>query len=226
MRLAALQPGYLPWAGFFDLMKRSDLFIIEDCLQYTKQDWRNRNRIRTQKGFIYLTVPVKKGSVNMKINEALIAHQEPWQRRHFNLLRENYHQAPFFKEYLPFCEEVYLERKWEKLIDLDLHIILFLKEVLKIDTDVILLSQLDYSFDEDKTMSLVSLCKKVGARVFLEGQAGKNFIEQARFEREGLTIEFQHYQPRPYPQVYQPFISHLSVIDLLFNVGPEAHEYI
>ncbi|MBI4559418.1 MAG: WbqC family protein [Candidatus Hydrogenedentes bacterium] len=225
MIVAALQAGYLPWLGFFDLMKRSGLFIIEDNLKYTKQDWRNRNRIRTPSGFTYLTVPVKKSAPNQLINEVEIDDDQPWRKRHFRLLLENYRHAPFWKPYESFLRDTY-ERKWRLLIELDLWFIEFFVREFGLSTPNKLLSEVPVQFGPDKTQSLIDLVRAVGGDTFLEGSSGRNFIETSQFEAVGLKVAFQDYVCKPYPQQFEPFLSHLSAIDLLLNVGPQGAELI
>ena len=217
--VAALQPGYLPWLGYFDLMKRADLFIVEDSLQYTKQDWRNRNRIRTAAGAEYLTVPVQKGATGRTMREVCIDNGQPWGRRQWNLLRANYAKAPYWETYAAFIEET-LKWPWELLLDLDLHLADFLAGEFEISTPTKLLSDVDVTFGSDKTQSLIDLTQAVGASAFIEGASGKSFIECDRFAAAGLEIQFQDYVCRAYPQQYKPFVSHLSALDLLLNVGP------
>ncbi|MDX9973677.1 MAG: WbqC family protein [FCB group bacterium] len=221
MIVAALQPGYLPWAGYFNLMKRADLFVIEDSLQYTKQDWRNRNRIRTREGSALLTVPVRKGAVTDRINEVLIDNRQPWGRRHWSLIEQNYAKAPFWVQYKEFLRESYA-REWDRLVDLDVWFAAFLAEAFGIRTPVRLLSEIPVVFGPDKTKSLVDLTRAVGADAFLEGSSGQDFIEPRQFEAAGLGIVFQEYECRPYRQRYEPFVSHLSALDLLLNEGPEG----
>ena len=225
MIVAALQPIYLPWVGFFDLMKRSDLFVIEDNLKYTKQDWRNRNRIRTPQGFTYLTVPVTRGATSLPINEVEIHNGQPWRQRNWNLLRENYRNAPSWSKYEPFLRETF-GRTWTRLIDIDLWFIDFLTKEFNISTPTTLLSELPVKFTSDKTQSLVDLVRTVDADTFLEGSSGRNFIQTDRFEAAGLRITFQDYVCRPYRQQFEPFMSHLSAIDLLLNEGPAGSELI
>ncbi len=225
MIVAALQPGYLPWAGFFDLMKRCDLFVIEDSLQYTKQDWRNRNRIRTAHGWAYLTVPVRKGPVERRINQVEIDNGQPWARKHLNLLRQNYCKAPFWGRYRPFIEESY-SRTWTMLIDVDMWFIKFLRDEFDIDTPANFLSEVGTEFDDDKTGSLIRLTRDVGADTFLEGKSGEGFIDERRFAEAGLDVVFQDYTCKPYRQQFEPFISHLSALDLLLNEGPKSTELI
>lgn len=225
MIVAAVQAGYLPWLGFFNLAKRSDLFVIEDNLQYTKQDWRNRNRIRTAQGWTYLTVPVKAGPATRHINEVEIDNTTPWARRHFNLLRQNYAKAPYWRQYAEFLQAS-LQREWTRLIDLDLFFIEFFLREFGITTPWKLLSELLVTFGPDNTRSLVELTQRVGAETFLEGDTGQAFIDTAQFEAAGLGITFQDYVCQPYRQQFEPFVSHLSAIDLLLNEGPAGRRLI
>lgn len=221
MRVAAMQPGYLPYLGVFDLMKRSELFIIEDSLKFTKQDWRNRNRIRTEKEWTFLTVPVQKGSASARICDVQIDNNQPWAKRHWNLLRMHYGKAPHWKRYSPFLKETYAQT-WSSLLDLDMHLFDFLAKEFAIDTRCVMLSDLDFDFGDDKTRSLVDLCLSVGATTFLEGARGKDFIEEKQFADAGVSIEFQDYECKPYPQQYDPFVPQMAAIDLLLNVGPKG----
>jgi len=225
MIVGAIQPGYMPWLGFFDIMNRADVFVVEDCLQYTKQDWRNRNRIRSANGAAYLTVPVKKGPAERKINEVEIDSNQPWRQKHLNMLRQNYARAPYWKHYQQILEEVYATH-WQMLIDLDMWWIEFIAHELGIQTPLVKLSQLDLSFSTDKTGSLIALTKKLNGDSFLEGASGQSFLDAVRFSEEGLTIIFQDYQCKPYHQQYEPFMSHLSAIDLILNEGPNARDFL
>ena len=225
MIVAALQPGYLPWLGFFDLMKRSDLFVIEDNLKYTKQDWRNRNRIRTAQGSSYVTVPVKRGATSRQINEVEIDNNQPWRNRNWNLLRQNYQNAPYWNSYEAFLRETF-QRTWTRLIDIDLWFIEFLAREFGISTPTTLLSELPLKFGPDKTQSLVDLAQTIGADAFTEGSSGRKFIDTEQFEAAGIRITFQDYVCRPYRQQFEPFVSHLSAIDLLLNEGPAGSELI
>ena len=225
MIIAALQPGYLPWLGFFDLMKRCDVFVIEDSLKYTKQDWRNRNRIRTRQGWVYLTVPVEKGATGKRIRDVSIDNSRDWASRHYTLLRENYRHAPYWDQYAPFLEESF-RRSWTNLHELDLHFIEFFAREFQIATPRRLLSELGVEFTGDKTGDLVDLARAAGGTTFIEGSTGKSFVNVEQFQAAGLEVLFQVYDCRPYPQQFEPFVSHLSAIDLLLNLGPASGAHI
>ncbi len=225
MIVAALQPGYLPWIGFFNLMKSCDLFIIEDSLQYTKQDWRNRNRIRTREGTAYLTVPVRKCHVDTPINHVEIDSSQHWGVKHMRLLRHNYAKAPYWREYEPFLEDSFL-RPWGSLLELDIHFIDFIAQAFGISVKRRMLSDIPVTFGENKTASLVELTLAVGGEAFMEGASGRAFIDTGMFEAAGLRISFQNYLAPPYRQQFSPFVPYLSALDLLLNEGPDGVAFI
>lgn len=221
MRVAILQPGYLPWAGYFDQMNKADVFVNATNLQYTRQDWRSRNRIKTRKGWQWLTVPVKsRGMYHAAINEIRVNNDIPWAGKHLNLLRENYSEAAYFKEYLPFFEETY-HRHWEFLLDLDIHIIAYIRKVLGIHNRSVDIQELNMG-QVGRNDRIISICQKLGATVYLSGNAAKNYIKPELFEEAGIHLEYQEYDHPVYPQLHGEFIPFMSVIDLLFNCGPKS----
>ncbi len=230
MRLGALQPGYLPWLGFFDQIDRSDVFILYDDLPYAKDSWRNRNRIRTPQGWCWLTVPVVNEGISRKtIREVEISEHGNWRRDHWKKIKNYYARAPYFQVYEEFFAKLY-EKPWRYLVDLDLEIISYLIEVLGIKTRVLLSSQegLEREYlqvregGKDPTGRVAFLCQRLQADRFLEGALGRTFMDPSRLEPLGITLEFHDYQHPRYRQVYRGFVPYLSVIDLLFNHGPES----
>lgn len=221
MRIGILQPGYLPWLGFFEQLHKSDIFIIYDDVQYDKNSWRNRNRIKTAKGALWLTVPaLVKFLERPLIHEVKIDNHSNWRKKHLASLKMNYAKAPFFAHYINIFEETYA-REWEQLIDLDLHLIVKLAESLGIDSNKIRRSS-ELKPQWDRNGRLVSLCKMFKADIFYEGASGKNYIEEPMFEKEGIRVNFQEYKHPVYHQLYGEFIPYLSVVDLLFNCGPDS----
>ena len=220
MKVAILQPGYIPWLGFFEQVYRSDKFVLYDDVQFDKNSWRNRNRIKTPDGPLWLTVPVRqKGHISQTLLETEIVGKNPWPRKHLNSLRSYYTKAPYFKNYIDDFSEI-LQQEWTYLVDLDIALINYLLEKLGITTSLIRSSEL--KIPGKKTERLVSLCEELGATTFYEGSAGKNYMEEKRFEEAGINLEYQDYQHPTYPQLYGEFIPYLSVIDLLFNCGGES----
>jgi hypothetical protein len=229
MRLGALQPGYLPWLGFFDQIDRSDVFILYDDLPYAKDSWRNRNRVRTPQGWCWLTVPVvNEGRSRKTIREIEISNDSDWRRDHWRTIRNHYRRAPHFDAHEAFFAKVY-ERPWRYLVDLDLEIIFYLIGALGIQTRIVLSSQegLEQEYlptreGKDPTGRVAFLCRRLSADRFLEGALGRTFMDPSRLLPLGITLEFHDYQHPRYRQLYRPFIPHLSVIDLLFNHGADS----
>lgn len=215
-----MQPGYLPWLGFFELVYNCDLFVLLDDVQYTKKDWRSRNRIRTKDGWIWLTVPVCiKHKQLQLINEAKINPYTDWRRKHLKALEINYHRAKYFSNYFPYFVKLYA-RDWEYLLDLDAEIISWLMDALNIKTPIIKSSSLNMKGrKEDK---IINICKKLGAAELYDSKAAQNILDLDKFNEEKIRIKFQDFQHPIYRQTYEPFLPYMSVIDLLFQCGPES----
>jgi hypothetical protein len=221
MIIGILQPGYLPWLGFFEQMYRSDIFVLYDDVQYDKEGWRNRNRIKTVNGVQWLTVPVLvKFSDRPLINDIRINNEVNWRKKHLTSIKQNYGKAPFFKDYNELFEEAY-SREWDYLIDIDLYFIMRLGESLGMGEKRVIRSS-TFEVKGERIERLIRLCKYFGADTFYEGAAGRNYIDEGAFLKEGVRVEFQDYQHPNYHQLYGEFIPNLSVIDLLFNHGRES----
>jgi len=227
MILSAHQLEYLPYLGFFYKMAKADTFVLADHLQFSKKDFLNRNRIRTNssiQGWDWLTVPVlMSGKGYQKINEIEIDNSTPWARKHWQLIYFNYKKTPFFDRYSSFFEELY-SKKWQKLIDLNENIIYYIKKELGIETPIIKSSQ--YDFKRGKNDLIIELCKKFKADTYLSGTGGKNYMDLELFKRNNLKHIFSDFKHPVYPQRFQPFVENLSAIDLLFNCGPKSLEII
>jgi len=221
MIVGILQPGYLPWLGFFEQMYRSDVFVLYDDVQYDKEGWRNRNRIKTANGVQWLTVPVLvKFSDRPLITDIRVNNEMNWRKKHLSSIKQSYGKAPFFKDYSGLFEEAY-SRDWDFLVDLDLYFIMKLAECLGMREKRVLRSS-DMPVRGERDERLVHLCKHLGADTFYEGAAGRDYIDEETFSRGGVRVEFQEYDHPIYCQLHGNFVSHLSVIDLLFNHGGES----
>jgi hypothetical protein len=219
--IGVLQPGYLPWLGFFEQLHATDIFVIYDDVQYDKHGWRNRNQIKTPQGPRWLTVPVlAKFSQRPLILEVKINNRENWRKKHLFSIRQNYAKAPFFHRYIDFFSEVY-QRDWDYLIDLDLHLIVNLAAFLGIDPGKIVRSS-TLGLTGDRIARLIGICQKLGATTFYEGASGRNYIDEATFRQQGINLAYQDYRHPRYLQLYGDFIPNLSIIDLLFNCGDES----
>jgi hypothetical protein len=221
MIIGILQPGYLPWLGFFEQLHRSDVFVLYDDVQYDKEGWRNRNRIKTANGSQWLTVPVLlRFNEHPLILDVRIDNKVNWRKKHLGAIRQNYAKAPFFRKYIEIFEAAY-SREWEYLVDLDVYFIEKLAECLGMSHKKIVRSS-SFPVEGERMERLVNLCKFFGADTFYEGAAGKSYMDVDYFSGHGIHVEFQDYQHPTYPQLYGKFIAYLSVIDLLFNRGEDS----
>ena len=225
MRCVILQPSYIPWRGYFHQLVRSDIFVFYDDVQYDKNGWRNRNRIRTSDGWQWITVPVLSiGRFGQAINEVRVNNRVNWRRKHWRAIQQAYHQAPFFRKYEPFFQEVYI-REWEMLVDLDIYLTVEIAKFLGAQGTKFVRSS-ELGIEGDRVGRILEVCKHVGATDYLVGPSAKAYMMDDLFTREGIRVEYQLYDYPPYPQVYQPFVSQMSIIDVLFNCGPDARGYL
>ena len=222
--LVVLQPGYLPWLGFFDQFRRADVFVYYDDLQYDKHGWRNRNRIKTQAGAQWLTVPVRHSGLGLpRIVDVEIDQRTPWARKHVTSIRQAYARAPFLARYLPELEEI-VQQAWERLVDLDLAVTAAMCRWFGLSRTVVRSSQLDVRGEQSER--LVRLCQRFGARRYVSGNAAQEYLDTAMFEREGIRVEWQNFVHPTYPQQHGEFVPYLSAIDLLLNCGDEAPAFL
>jgi len=219
-----LQPGYIPWLGFFDQMYKSDTFVILDDVQYDKHGWRNRNRIKTAQGIQWMTVPVlTSGKNNLIIKDVLIDNRTGWQKKHLKSIEQNYKKSQFFKEYFYIFEEI-LSKEWKYLIDLDMEFIYRLNAILGLNRKIIFASALNIK--TDKTERLINICQILNADSYLTGDAAKDYIEKDKFDNNNIRLEFHNYSHPTYKQLYGKFMPFLSIVDLLFNNGGESLEIL
>ena len=219
--LVVLQPGYLPWLGFFDQVQRSDVFVYYDDVQFDKHGWRNRNRVKGPDGAPHwLTVPVLHSGRNWPaIMEVEIDNRVPWARKHVGTLRQFYCNAPHLGRYLPALAET-LERRWTLLVDLNLAVTELICGWLGLARPTLRASALGMVGKQSER--LLRLCRHFGARRYLSGSAAKDYLDTVLFVRDGVEVEWQDYIHPVYPQQHGAFVSHLSIVDLLFNCGEES----
>ena len=223
-KIAILQSNYIPWKGYFDIIRMSDVFIIYDEVQYTKNDWRNRNRIKTPDGPLWLTIPVKQNSLGQKINETKVSF-ENWNIKHWNSIKANYTKAPYFKLYEERFKELYLGMDTSLLSEINLKFILAINEVLDVQTEII--DSRTLNLVGDKNERLIQAVKKLNGTHYISGPAAKSYIDLEKFETESIQVEWVDYHEyREYSQLFGEFIHNVSVIDLIFNEGPNAHNFL
>jgi hypothetical protein len=223
-RLAVLQSNYLPWKGYFDIVHDVDLFVFYDDVQYTKNDWRNRNRIKAAGGAEWITVPTG-ADMNRLVCEVEIADPR-WQAKHWRTLQQNYGRCPHFGRYREYFEHVYLGQTWRRLSELNQSLIRHVaREFLGIGAEFDDSRRYDAGGRKlDRLLDLVTQC---GATSYVSGPAAKDYIDAERFAQAGVELVWKDYAGYPeYPQRFPPFEHGVSILDLLFNTGPDAPWYI
>lgn len=224
-RVSVSQSNYLPWKGYFDLIASADQFVFYDIVQFTKNDWRNRNVIKTAGGPLWLTVPVaQSGRFGQRIDEVEVT-DDRWRVKHWRSVEQAYARAPFFDEYRSRFEALYLESSDRRLTDINRSFVRVVAEALGIQTPVA--SAADLDLPEDRIDRLIAICRQYGAEEYVSGPAAQAYLDESRFAEAGIAVRYMDYGGyREYPQLHPPFEHHVSAIDLLFNVGPEARSYL
>jgi hypothetical protein len=223
--VAIVQSSYVPWKGTFDLIRSVDEFVLYDDQQYTRRDWRNRNRIKTAQGTIWLTIPVNvKGRYHQRIDETTIS-DPGWAERHWRTIEHTYGRAPCFEEMRDPLHRLYAECEETHLSAINRRFLEALRDLLGIGTP--LTSSSDYPAEGTKTDRLVSLCRAAGATAYLSGPTARAYLDEALFAEAGIELRFMDYSGYPeYEQLYPPFEHAVSVIDLLVHTGSSAPAYL
>ncbi len=227
MIVAAHQPAYLPWLGYFDKIARADAFVLLDDVQYEAQNFQNRNRIKLATGAWWLTVPLRRRGRDERICDKLIADEgeggrHHWRRRSLATLDLNYRRAPYYGRYRDALVEAY-HLRWARLVDLDLYLLRRMMEWLDVRRPIFVASTMGLS--GQKTDRILSFCQKLGATRYLSGSGGsRGYLDVAKLREAGIEVEWQRFEHPRYPQRHPHvgFIPHLSALDALFNCGPAA----
>lgn len=224
-KVAIVQSCYIPWKGFFDIIAGVDEFILYDDMQYTRRDWRNRNRIKTAQGVNWLTIPVEvKGRYFQKICETRIS-EPAWRENHWQNLWTNYRKAPFMALYKDVFEQLYLGSDEFFLSKINYEFIVAICKILHIETPITW--AMDYKVEGSKTDRLVNLCRAANATHYLSGPSAQGYIESEKFFGESIELEYVDYAGYPeYRQLNGPFDHHVSIVDLLFNAGTDAPKFM
>lgn len=216
------QPQYLPWIGFFHKVAQSDVFVLLDDAEYSKNDFFNRNKMKNSQGWMWLTVPVHYESgaaiMDIRADSAL-----QWEAKHWKSLRTSYNRAPFFTQYAPFLEEFY-SRRYEWLIDVVLPSLTWLLRELSVDVKIVRSSEL--GIGGKGTGRLIGICRSVGGNCYLSGVGGRQYVDEAQFATAGIELRYQEFIHPVYPQLFGEFIPGMSIVDLLFNCGDEAKSLV
>jgi hypothetical protein len=223
-KVVILQSNYIPWKGYFDLIRDADVFIFYDDVQYTKNDWRNRNKIMTAGGPKWITIPTGIDAHRLICEVAL--KDSSWQKKHWEAIRQNYRRAPFFAHYRPFFEEIYLATEWDNLSQLNQHMITVISQQL-LGVRTAFDDSRNYQLGGHRLDRLADLVSQSGATHYISGPAAKSYIAEDRFAQIGVELVWKDYSGYPpYAQGDLPFEHGVSILDLLFNIGDAAGEYI
>lgn len=223
--VAILQSNYIPWKGYFDIINSVDEFIIFDIAQYTKNDWRNRNKIRVPEGEAWLTIPVFH-RLSQKINETKVINNL-WRKKHWKNIVQNYSKARYFKHYKGVFEELYLSSGEELLSKINNSFIKAINSMLGIETILSWASDYLVKLTMEKNELLVDLCRQAKATRYLSGPSAKVYLKEYLFNESGIDVLWMDYSGYPeYQQLHSPFIHAVSIIDLIFNEGPNTYKYM
>ena len=216
MLVSAHQPAYLPWLGYIEKIVKSDVFIYLDTVQFEKNSFTNRNKVKTANGEVMLTVPVKmKNHTSLIMSDKLIDNNQDWQKKHLATISQNYKKAPYYNEIMPLIEKFYT-KKYEHLSDYCYDYLFVWLNRFDIKTPIVKSSTLD--INSSKSDLVLDLCKSQNADRYLSGALGKDYLDVDKFKKEGITVEFQNYQPKPYPQLWKGgFVPCLGIIDYAMN---------
>ncbi len=223
--LAAHQPNFLPWLGLLHKVGQADVWVLADDVQYSRGSLTNRNRIRTATGWQWLTVPVlTRGRGRQRICDVQIQSDGDWRRKHCQALRWHYGHAPFFAAYAPAVEDLYA-REWTQLLDLNVALLRHLLTLLDLAIEVRFSSQMDLR--DERTGRLVDMTKACDCQVYLSGEgASKAYLDVEAFAAAGVECRFTRFEHPVYPQCHAGFVAEMSVLDLLFNCGPQSREVL
>lgn len=221
--VAILQSNYVPWKGYFDLIAAVDEFVIYDEVQFTKNDWRNRNQIKTPQGMQWLSIPVG-SDIQRRISEVELP-AGPWAEKHWKTLAANYGRAHCFEDVARWLKPLYLEGGYQRLSELNVAFIKAICAYLGIKTKIS--DSADFEYSAGKTGRLVGLCRQTGADRYLSGPAAKAYLDEGEFAAAGVSVAWFDYAGYPeYPQLWGKFEHAVSILDLLFNCGTESSQYM
>jgi Holliday junction resolvase len=222
MTVSILQSNYIPWKGYFDIIAKSDVFVIYDEVQFTRRDWRNRNLIKSNDGLKWLTIPVIQDNYYQKIFDTKVL-QGNWIKKHKSTLQANYAKAPYFKEYKDSIFEIY-DSSSSNLSEINRLFIEKICAILAIETKII--DSRELNLEGDKVERLIDACKKLNATKYLSGPAAKNYMNEGLFNENNIELEWMDYSNyKEYNQLYPPFEHGVSILDLIFNEGPNARSF-
>lgn len=225
MRIAIVQSNYIPWKGYFDLIQSVDEFVLFDDVQYTRRDWRNRNRIKTAHGLAWLTIPVQTTGQYLSLIKDIEISDDGWAGKHWKTIVASYGKAPHFQWFAERFEPLYASCPERQLSRINRRWLEAACDALGIRTR--LTWAMDYSVADGKTERLVSICQQAGADTYISGPSARDYIDDGVFRAAGISLEYFDYAGYPpYPQLHGPFEHHVSIVDLLCHMGPESPHFL
>lgn len=226
MNAVILQPSYIPWRGYFDQIRRADLFIFYDDAQYDKHGWRNRNQIKTAQGKQWLTIPVHSKGVTegLPINQVKMDWSKPWAKNHLKALTFAYKKTPYFASCAAWLDSVY-NRRDDLLADFTIWLTIEIAREIGIAHTQFMRSSEIPNITGKKTDRLIQILQQVGAKHYISGPSAKDYVEGEKFDAAGITLEYMEYNYPEYPQLYPPYDPYVSILDLMFMTGSRAYEY-
>lgn len=227
MNVVILQPSYIPWRGYFDQIRKADLFIFYNDVQYDKHGWRNRNQIKTSQGKQWITIPVHSKGVTagVPICDVKIDWSKPWSQNHLKALTFAYKKAPHFEACRTWLDTVF-ERRDEYLADFTIWLTMDIARRIGISHTKFMNSSDIPNITGQKTDRLIQILQHVGATHYMSGASAKDYMEPAKFEEAGITFEYMQYNYPEYPQLYPPYDPYITILDLIFMTGWDALKYL
>lgn len=225
--VTVIQPSYIPWRGYFDLIRRADTFVFYDDVQYDKHGWRNRNRIKTANGPLWLTIPVlTKGALSRQalIKDIEIDDRSDWRQKHLQSIRHAYHRAPFFEATFQFLSDAYARRQSSLLSDFTVDLTKDISRRLGLRAEFVRSSTLGVS--GERMDRLIGTLAATGATRYISGPSARAYIDERRFGDAGIALEYIDYRYEPYPQLHGEFDPNVSIVDLLMMTGPDAAHHV
>lgn len=221
MRVAILQSNYIPWKGYFDIINDVDIFVFYDCVKYTKNDWRNRNKIYSKNGIQWLSIPIPSNSTNLMIDEVKIT-DDRWQEKHYKSLELAYKNAPYYRQLEQIMNLYLVQRKWDYLSELNQYVIQLISK--NIISSTKFYNAREFDIRGDKVEKLISILTSLNATKYISGPAAKAYLQNREhlFNEAGIEICYKSYPIYPpYKQLRQPFENNVSIVDMIANISWE-----
>ncbi|MBB1556972.1 MAG: WbqC family protein [candidate division SR1 bacterium] len=224
MRCSIHQPNYIPYLGLFNKIYLSDIFVFYDNAQFTKGDYHNRNKVKGANGEVLLSLPVKV-SLGQKINE--VSFDNKILRKHWTTIEQSYKKAPYFNTYGEEIRRKIYETEETNIAKFNIETIIFLSRLIGIErTSFITLSEILPDLEHSSTKALVDICKEIGSDFYISGAGGRGYVEADLFSDAKIELVFQEYKHPVYSQLWGDFLPYMSILDLIFNEGPNSLSFI